>query len=331
MSAALHILPLDELHPAWRGLTERDLWPFSAGEEPAPELERELIHSTAPPEPEPRLSELPLGAPTLDHALIYARLGWEIMPRFETQDGRLIDALKGSPRTGLPTVDAVESYFLEHPRTNAIAVVLGPRSGVFVVDVDQHSNDRNGRVSLERLEAEHGRLPLNPCVLSPTNGGRHHYFRWPGRPIRSRAIAPGVEVLAAGAAATLPPSSKRAHSYRWRLDQHLDYIDPPEAPRWLLRLAEPLPMPKRGAEPTQMSDRYVRAAIVGEVERVRSAAPGGRNNALNKGVWALRRFVRSGAADPRDIEADLLAVALEGGQSRREAIGTIRSALRARI
>ena len=130
-----------------------------------------------------------------------------------------------------------------------MAVVLGPQSGVFVLDVDQHEGGGDGIAELAKLEAQNGPLPAAPTVLSPSGNGRHLYFRWPLSPIRTAAIAPGVEALANRGAATLPPATKRGKPYRWKADRHIAYLPPPPAPPWLLKMAAPPPLPRASRPP----------------------------------------------------------------------------------
>jgi hypothetical protein len=302
--------------------------------------ERESIYSEAGPTRPPLISRVPPDAPLLEHVLRYAAREWELMPRYLARDGRLKDVRfddeeedERPPRTGLLGADEVREYWARHPRTSALAVVLGPDSGVFVLDADQHEGGADGLASLAKLEAEHGRLPAAPVVLTPSGRGRHLYFRWPASRIRTCKIAPGVELLADCAGANLPPSRKREGPYRWSLSRHIDYLPPPEAPAWLLRLASPPPPPSPRQRPPSYEtggrrERYVEVALARELETVEIAPPGGRNHQLNRSAWALARFVASGELAREDLEEELLATAVRAGLERAEALATIRSGLR---
>jgi hypothetical protein len=165
----------------------------------------------------PWLHDLPEpGSPLIEFALAYARAGLEIMPRRPGAGGRLIDALPGTPRTGLVGEAEVAAYWRARPATPALAVVCGPTSNVLVVDVDQHPGQADGLVTLRELERRHRPLPAPPMVLSPTGAGRHVYFAWPAAPVRFGRLAPGIECVAC---ATRPPSRKRAGRYRWSLSR----------------------------------------------------------------------------------------------------------------
>ena len=78
---------------------------------------------------------------------------------------------------------------------------------------------------------------------------------------------------------------------------------------------------------------YVRAAFEGEIARVRNAAPGSRNQALNTAAYSLGGYVGAGLLDETEV-VDALTVAAkevgdgEAGEDRKIA-GTIRSGLSA--
>ena len=65
--------------------------------------------------------------------------------------------------------DVTRARWQKMPAAN-IGIATGPRSGIWVVDVDGAA----GRASLARLEGEHGMLPLTVTVATP-GGGLHLY------------------------------------------------------------------------------------------------------------------------------------------------------------
>jgi Bifunctional DNA primase/polymerase, N-terminal len=274
-------------------------------------------------------------ASVMEHALAYARCGWELMPRCLDARGRLIDALHGSPRTGLVGEAEVEAYWRDYASTPALAVVCGPHSGVFVLDVDQHTGGADGLYELRKLEAENGPLPPTPFVLSPSGAGRHIYFAWPHeRRLKNGAIAPGVEVFGDRMAATLPPSMKSERPYRWSLCRHPNFLPFAGAPAWLLAkaaLSPPQRMPNRDPGEIRIWDRYVVAALEAELAAVRGAHRGDRNNRLNRAAWSLARFVRDDRIGARELEAVLVNAAQSAGLPAREAVQTVRGALRDRL
>ena len=76
---------------------------------------------------------------------------------------------------------------------------------------------------------------------------------------------------------------------------------------------------------------YARAAVSGELARVRSARPSTRNTTLNKAAYAIGTLVGAGALNQADVEYELLNAALATGLPEQEALRTIRSGLTAGI
>jgi len=113
----------------------------------------------------------------------------------------------------------------QRPGAN-VAVATGPKSGVFVLDIDA-KGDVNGFESLARLEAIHGPLPISWLTLTPSSG-EHRWFRHPEgvelrnkvglrtyHPDGSRTVYPGLDIRAGGGSVAVPPSAKSHGSYRW--------------------------------------------------------------------------------------------------------------------
>lgn len=112
----------------------------------------------------------------------------------------------------------------------------------------------------------------------------------------------------------------------------LDASDPAPLPGWLvtrlavpdpLPSAAPVPLPRAGQRPT----RYALAALRGETDRVKAAAPGCRNHTLNVAAFALGQLVGAGLL-PRPLAEDALTTAGHAaGLSVREVATTVRSGL----
>jgi hypothetical protein len=275
-------------------------------------------------------------APVVDHLLAYVAGGMELMPRRLDHNGRLIDLLSGSPRTGLRSETQIRRWLATHPAPAGWAVVTGPESGVLVIDLDRHPGGDDGLATMMReLEQQHALLPAPPVVLSPTQGGRHLYFRWPRGPVRSSgAIAPGIEVIADRGACTLPPSRKAAGLYRWSLARHPAHLPLPELPRWLLAMIRPPappPRPRRPASPPagDRRERYARAALEAEAATVARAA-GMVDCTLNRSAWNLGRFVAAGEVDHHEVEDVLIAAAVAAGHPEGRARRTVQGAIRRR-
>jgi len=109
-----------------------------------------------------------------------------------------------------PTHDEVQDWFQRWPRA-MIGIVTGMVSGIVVIDIDQ----------LEAYEALSAYLPNFtgiPTVETP-RGGRHLYFRVPGKRIRNKVGRPtGCDFRGEGGYIIAPPSiNGRGKEYRWLL------------------------------------------------------------------------------------------------------------------
>jgi len=178
----------------------------------------------------------------IEAALIYAnRKKWAVLPLHSIVDGRCtcgrVDC--GSPgkhpktvrgvKDASKDVDVVRHWWREWPNAN-VGIATGATSGFFVLDVD----GEEGENSLAELEARHGALP--DTVESLTGGGgRHLFFRWPGRAIKNKvALAPGLDVRSDNGYIVAPPSVHASGKrYAWR---YLDEVPLAEAPTWLVDL-----------------------------------------------------------------------------------------------
>jgi hypothetical protein len=126
----------------------------------------------------------------------------------------------------------ISGWAAKYPDCNW-AVVTGPRSRVFVLDVD----GEKGRASLATLEGKHG--PLPDTLTSRTgraDSGEHRWFNWPpDRNIRSRTSHPAekLDVRGAGGYVIVPPSiHETGRIYQWENSSR----PPADAPDWLLDL-----------------------------------------------------------------------------------------------
>lgn len=87
-------------------------------------------------------------------------------------------------------------------------------------------------------------------------------------------------------------------------------------------------------DPERSSDadeRYVQSALDGEVEKVRNAAEGTRNDTLNRAALKLGHYVGSDLLDDTEVVDALADAACACGLPEQEAVATIRSGLTAGI
>jgi hypothetical protein len=218
------------------------------------------------------------------------------------------------------------------PWADALAIATG--DGVLVLDVDRgHADNADGPLSLAALEAAHGALPDGPRSVTP-KGGEHRYLATPpGRLIGSRAaIKPGLDVRAEAGLAMCPPSPGR----RW-LVPLCPKAELPQAPAWLLDLADPPRPPLPPAAPIKPwrgdLHPWAKAALERELSALAAAPKGQRNTSLFAAAAKLGALAAGGALPVDAVAAGLLAAADACGlirdDSERAVRATIASGLRA--
>jgi len=181
----------------------------------------------------------------------------------------------------------------------------------------------DGADVLAALCERHGQpWPGDTFTARTRRGGLHLYFTAPpGLRLRTTAgdsagglgwlidtRGHGGYVVAPGSTVTLPDGTGTYEVINGQA--------PAVLPGWLARLltpADPAP-PSLGGRPmlpdlVRDLDTYAATALKGESERVRTAAPGGRNRALNKAAYMLGRLIAVGALPENLVRAELQAAA----------------------
>jgi hypothetical protein len=277
----------------------------------------------------------PIGRRSIDAAIVYARRRWPVFPCHSA--GPTVGCSCGigdcaSPgkhprvRGGLHASSTdpatIRGWWARWPRAN-VAIRTGEASGLVVIDVDP---DHGGGRTIDDLEAKYGTLPATRTIRT-ASGGRHLYFCHPGGMVRNdagRILGRGVDVRGDGGYVIAPPS--RAVAGIYSLMAHGGVVS--DLPEWILeRLAErerPRSVERRDV---RAPDAWARAALQGELGRVRSAVKGTRNDTLNRVAYRLGQIVGAGGLDERDVEGVLVNEAVAIGLGEREAARTVRSGL----
>jgi Bifunctional DNA primase/polymerase, N-terminal len=126
-------------------------------------------------------------------ALAYAARGWPVLPCCPATKRPLIARGLHAASTD---PEQIRAWWDAHPRA-MIAVVTGPRSGFWALDVDV-GNGKDGFVALGELEHAHDVLPDTLSSTTP-RGGRHLLFKWRGGIHNSASqIAGGIDVRGDG-------------------------------------------------------------------------------------------------------------------------------------
>ncbi len=112
------------------------------------------------------------------------------------------------------------------PNATGIGMPCGTASGIVILDIDPRNG---GDKSLAVLQEEYGPLPQT-LIAKTGGGGLHLYFYTRGKAYKKTVIAPGLDFLAEGCYAVVPPSLHASGGqYEWENSQQAIS----ELPEWL--------------------------------------------------------------------------------------------------
>ena len=209
---------------------------------------------------------------------------------------------------------------------HGIGVVTGKASDLVVIDIDSDE----AAIELGPIEVE--------TVTVRTPRGRHFWFRHV-EGARNRAHVDGVkiDVRADGGFVVVPPTIHRSGvRYEWEVSPFISeggVWPPAEMPE---RLRRRLFAPRSSfahVRPRPLdvpTTRYVAAVIERELEAVRTAPEGSRNDTLNRAAFAVARFIGRNELAPREVAEQFVAAACSSGLTEDEARRTVASAIRSR-
>jgi hypothetical protein len=199
--------------------------------------------ATAPPAPcWPPLPGTSGEAPTmLDLALAYRAWGWSVVPQ---RTGMKKPTVRWKQfQDALPSETQLRRWFARWPDAGLV-VVLGPVSGLFVIDVD---GEEAHAVLLERLGSE----PVAPKVLSGSRKpSRYHlYFRCPPPDVPTKGKATPwhgkLEFRCRGGIVVIPPSlHESGNRYAWAPGRSPADLPLPELPAPVLAALRPRAVPR---------------------------------------------------------------------------------------
>jgi len=170
-----------------------------------------------------------------------------------------------------PDPGQIRRWWARWPAAN-IGLVTGERSGLLVLDIDDH-----GFTSLDALEEEHGPLPETLTVRTG-GGGMHLYLKYPagcniGNPVGKVGL--GLDVRGEGGYVVAPPSRTDKGPYAF-----MDRFPRAEPPEWLLEAA-------RGPHRTATDEDGTEAGPVGGLDG-EPIPKGERGDALFRIACSLR-------------------------------------------
>jgi hypothetical protein len=294
---------------------------------------------------EPRTSSTLARPDGVSAALALASRGFAVFP---LRPGMKVPAVRRDWE-GQATADPDRLRQIVRPGAN-VGVACGP-SGLLVLDLDvakeppgaesDPDEPRHGAEALRALAA--GReLPPTLTVATPT-GGRHLYYTAPrGLKLRNTVgrLGPLIDTRAEGGYVVGPGSIVDGRSYRIIAD-----VPVASLPQWLLRELQALnapppvlapdaafiPPPGSVGATSDGASAYAAAALRNEVERVRTARVGTRNDTLNRAAFSLGRLIGAGILDHDLAAGELTDAARQAGLPPREVASTLSSGMGAGI
>ncbi len=171
----------------------------------------------------------------LDEALHLLNQGWSVVPQ---RPGMKQPCIRWKPyQERLPTEEEWVTWFEEWPDAG-LALVLGPVSGIFVIDVD-------GEEAHNALLNHLGKEPLAPKAISGSGKPyRYHlYFRCPDLPTKAKQTPwhPNLEFRGKGGIVIIPPSlHPSGKRYAWAPGQSPNAMEFSKVPSQVLNALTPL-------------------------------------------------------------------------------------------
>jgi putative DNA primase/helicase len=299
----------------------------------------------------------------LDHALALAARGWPVFPCHPATKQPLVKSdVPGEGGLKLATIDEakIRAWWQRWPQA-MIGLPTGAPIGAFVVDIDAGEDKATGEVfeaaalqlNLER--AIGGPLPATRYALTP-RGGVHLYFQLPDDgEVGNRANLLGkgsrIDIRGDGGYVIAPPSVRNdGVAYAWGDDAPDIAIAPMALVDLVLRRGafeekqaggsgigaraaagvKP-PAGKGGDSAIAVGDEAVRkyglSALDAELQTVRQAGPGGRNQALNIASLKLAQLVAAGALNEAFVRAALENAAGDCGLIKDDGIRSVRATI----
>lgn len=270
-------------------------------------------------------------------ALVYARLGWRVLP-LHTQNssgactcklGIKCPRLAKHPRireweTRATTDPATINEWWDRWPTANVGIATGLESGIIVVDIDGNSG---------QLHATMDRLP-ETRISRTGSGGYHLVFASPGQPVVCAVgLQDGVDIRGDGGYIVAPPSiHKSGKPYKWE-----DWRTPiASLPRAFFRAKQEAPQeapapPRKPLSPDrpEASPRYAQMALASECSTLAGMPEkSGRNHRLNRAAFKMARFILAGSITETEVKSALLEAAARAGLDEAESIPTVESGLR---
>jgi hypothetical protein len=267
-------------------------------------------------------------------ARAYAALGYPVVPMHAVRSGggctcRAGPAcpdpgkhprLTGWMRLAATDPGVVGRWWRRWPNAN-LGLATGRRFDVLDLDGDQGVEALRAAVQIAPWE--------HPGPVARSGSGGWHLLYAPSGLGNRVKLAAGVDWRGRGGLIVAPPS-QHATGRRYAWARPLT-VALPEVPTGLRRLLALPPATRTTRPPTPSpagrSGSYGRAALAREQAAVATAPVGRRNHTLNRAAFNLGQLVAAGVLDADEVQAVLLAAALEAGNAQAKARATITSGL----
>ena len=253
-----------------------------------------------------------------------ALLGWHVYPASRRTKAACI---KDPTWRASADLEQIDRWHHEFPGCNW-RVVFGP-SRIWGLDCDVppgHAHD--GVANLKALSEAHGGLPPRP-IERTGGGGLALFFKHNGEKIigDSGHPAEGIDPRRGAQSQMIPPSFhiRTGAAYRWVVPPW--EVSPPDAPGWLLGRVRPPTLPPLKRAVADCTDR-ARQRLYRAAQKVALAAPGHRNDTLNRQAYFVGRLVGAGMVGSLEAAESLIGAGLTAGMDRAEVQATVRSGLK---
>lgn len=299
----------------------------------------------------------------LDHALAYAARGWPVFPCHPATKQPLVKSdIEGEGGVKLASTDeaTVRAWWKQWPNA-MIGLPTGRAIGAFVVDVDAGEDKQTGEIfdaaalQMNLETAIGGQLPPTRFATTP-RGGVHLYFKMPVEDLignRTNLLGKGsrIDIRGEGGYVIAPPSVRKdGVAYAWGGDD-LVATPPPALVDLVLRRgefdertpAEGSGIGARAAAKVKRPDdspgggsiaagdaavrKYGLSALDAELQTLRGAREGGRNDALNVAALKLAQLVAAGALNEAFVRAALEDAAASIGLIKDDGLRAVRATI----
>lgn len=220
--------------------------------------------------------------------------------------------------------EQVRTWFLDAEERHVIIGATLPE-GTIVVDIDP----RNGGDETIRSLVREGKTFPTTKLARTGGGGWHRWYSAPDASTLRGSLGAGVDIKRPGRGYVILPPSVTQSPYRWVDDSEIE-----PAPVWLVEdLARPEPTQRieirntTPIPPFMDGTTYGERALHLEIQQLRDARPGERNNALNRAAFSMGQLIAGGELRAEPVEARLMAAGLDLGLEPHEVEQTVRSGL----